>query len=728
MQGATTLAYEPLPAPTRLRFGADLPDPKFRAPVMRAGAVRRAGLLGRLEQESDRPLILLSAPAGYGKTTFLTQWAQEYGWPCAWLTLDGADADPGVLLDSITHAMTAIGAEPGLRRSFGLILDDAHVLPAAVLRDAVLDILGWLPAGSQLAVSSRCEPALALGRMRAEGVLSEVHSEDLSMSLGEATDALRRSGSGPRLTRARTLVHRAEGWPVALALAGAWARSPESSGSGTRLSGDDHVFAEYFRAEILASLPKELVRFLTRSSVLERLSGSLCDAVLGCRRSAAVLAQLARLNVPLCPLDSRHEWYRLQGLFREMLQTELRRSEPEVEAVLHRRAADWYRRAGDIDRALDHTTGAEDLNGTGELLWENLLAFLGRGRNDVVQRWLSGVSVEGFSGSARLALAAAHSNLSLGRVAVAEQWARYGAVRMSHVPEESGEAERAAVLIVDAWGARAGASNMGRAAAEAYDLLSDDSPWRASCCFLRGTAALLTGDEAEAERRLEEGAVRGAVLAPDAASLCLAQLAVAAGERDQMEAAADLAERARVVVAEHGLGATPASALVFAVGALAAMREGRVDEATAAAARCQTLLDPLDDSRAWFGAETRILLARVSLALGHVSAAREQLADASRLARRTADVVVFGRWFAAAWDQFDARAENALTGVGLLTNAELRVLRFLPTHYSFHEIAQRLHVSSNTVKTHVHAVYRKLDACSRSEAVAHATSAGLLGG
>jgi LuxR family maltose regulon positive regulatory protein len=269
---------------------------------------------------------------------------------------------------------------------------------------------------------------------------------------------------------------------------------------------------------------------------------------------------------------------------------------------------------------------------------------------------------------------------------------------------------------------------MGQAASEAYALLPEDSPWRASCCLLRGTAALLTGDDPEAESWLQEGAARGAVLAPDTASLCLAQLAVVAAERAEMEVASDLAARARVVMAEHGRASTPASALVLAVCAAAAMRQGRVDEAKAATARGLTLLAQIDDSLAWFGAEVRIILARVSLALGHVATARELLADASPLARRMPDVVVFERWFTAAWAQFDEHAETALAGSALLTTAELRVLRFLPTHYSFHEIAQRLHVSSNTVKTHVHAVYRKLDASSRSEAVAHATRAGLIGG
>jgi LuxR family maltose regulon positive regulatory protein len=728
MAAATTLGAEALrPAPARLRHGVDLPGQKFRSPKPGRRSVRRSDLLARLEQQSDRPLILLRAPAGYGKTTLLTQWTQENERPCAWVTVDDPDADAGVLADLIAHALTASGIKLGREGGFALILDDAHVVAPAVLRETVLDVLGWLPERAQLAVSSRCEPALALGRMRAGAEIIELDIDDLSMSPVEAAEALRQAGVDPVLTPVQTLVHRAEGWPAALVLATAWARRAQESEAMHALGGDDHLFSDYFGVELLASLPPQMLRFLSQSSVLDRLSGPLCDEVLGCERSGAMLAELARRNVPLRALDPRHEWYCLHGLFREMLQTHLRRSEPEIAPLLHRRAAAWYRQAGDVDRSLDHAAAAGDLDATGELLWENLRGFLGEGRNHMVQQWLSAVAVERFTGSARLALAAAHSQLALGRVAVAEQWARSAAARLAEAPGHIKEPERAGVLIVDAWAARGGAAKMGRDASQAYELLPDDSPWRASCCLLRGTAALLTGGEGEADLWLQEGAVRGAVLAPDTASLCLAQLSVVAAERVQMQLAADFALRARVLMADHGLSSMPASALVFAVCAAAAMREGRVDEAKAATARCLTLLDQTDDAMAWFGAEARILLARVSLALGHVATARELLAEASPLARRTADAVIFERWFTAAWGQFDERAETALAGVALLTTAELRVLRFLPTHYSFQEIAQRLHVSSNTVKTHVHAVYRKLDASSRSQAVAHATRAGLLG-
>jgi LuxR family maltose regulon positive regulatory protein len=716
------------PAPTPLRFAFDRVDPKFTAPTARPDSVRRDRLLGRLEQERHRPLILLTAPAGYGKTTLLAQWVAESRRPCAWVTLDRADDDPETLAASIESALEAAGVAPGVQSSWALALDDAQVVSPDTLNAAVLRILDWLPEQSQLAVASRREPALPLGRMRADRRLLAFSSSDLSMSAIEAASLLTRAGLDPGLEPMQMLVSRSDGWPVALELAtNVWTQHAELA-DPTHLRGDDHVFAEYFRAELLASLPPATRRFLLRSSILGRLSGPACDAVLEGRRSSQVLAELARTNVPLQPVDSSHDSFRLHGLFREMLQTELRRSDPELFVLLHRRASEWYGRAGDVERAIDHARSADDLGRVGDLLWRYLHRFLGEGRNQLVQAWLRGVDTERAAGCAPLALVAAHSGLALGNVTVAERWARSADVCLSTAAGERPTSARAGVLLIEAWAARSGVAGMGEVAAQAYALLPDDDPWRANCCLLRGSSALLTGDRTTAERLLEEGACRGDQQAPDAAALCLAQLAVCAAERGDQVAAAEFAGSARSMVESHGLSTTPSSVLVLAVCAASAMREGRIDEAKAAASECEGLLAELDDSLAWLSAETRILIARVSIGLGHVARARELLADASRLARRTPDVVVFERWFDDAWGQFDERAETTLAGMGSLTTAELRVLRFLPTHYPFHEIAQRLHVSSNTVKTHVHAVYRKLDASSRSEAVATATRAGLLGG
>ena len=163
--------------------------------------------------------MLLTAPAGYGKTTLLGQWASESDRPCAWVTLDPADGDPDRLVESISNALDTIGVAPGLRRSFALVLDDAHVLGNDALSTVLLRILDWLPEGSQLAVATQSEPALPLGRMRAERRLLDFSSEDLSMSAIEAASLLMQAGLDPELESTQTLVRRSEGWPVALELA-----------------------------------------------------------------------------------------------------------------------------------------------------------------------------------------------------------------------------------------------------------------------------------------------------------------------------------------------------------------------------------------------------------------------------------------------------------------------------------------------------------------------------
>ena len=198
-------------------------------------------------------------------------------------------------------------------------------------------------------------------------------------------------------------------------------------------------------------------------------------------------------------------------------------------------------------------------------------------------------------------------------------------------------------------------------------------------------------------------------------------------ERQDWELAAELTDRSMLVLDEWGLGQEPISALVFAAAAASRAHHGRIDEAKSHARRGSDLLAALGDFSQWYGAETRILLAYASLWLADVVAARTLLAEASRCARKLPDAVTFTNWFNQAWAHMDTLAETSLSGPSSLTIAELRILRFLPSHRSFREIASQLNVSANTVKTQAHAVYRKLGAASRSEAVANALEAGLLG-
>ena len=269
---------------------------------------------------------------------------------------------------------------------------------------------------------------------------------------------------------------------------------------------------------------------------------------------------------------------------------------------------------------------------------------------------------------------------------------------------------------------------MRREAARASALEEEDSPWRAVFSLLQGVAEHLTGDPGQAREHLQDGVLRSSLAAPPVETLCLSQLAMIAVEEGDWDQGADLIARAVGLLERLELDSYPTSALTFAISADVRAQVGHVDEGKRHARRAAYLLAQLGDFIPWYEAETRIALARAALRLADIRAARALLAEASQLARRVPDAVVFGGWLDDTWGLLDSAATSALAGPATLTIAELRILRFLPTHLSFREIGGRLHVSTNTVKTQAHAVYRKLEVSSRSGAVARATEIGLLDG
>jgi len=689
--------------------------------------VRRAALVRRLSRERDATLAVIVAPPGYGKSNLLQEWAEHDEREFVWLTpasLDIADAE------ATTRSILADAeAQADGERGIVVVLDDAHQASTDAVRGVLGPLLEEMPAGSMVVVSSRTEPPLPLGRLRARRALIEVRVEDLAMMPAEASILLRQVGLELDFTALQMLVSRTEGWPAGLYLSALSLRKEvDVAGALGRLRGDDHSLAEYFRDEVLSSLPREETEFAVRTSVLDELSGPVCDAVLERTGSGRLLARLERATSLLRPLDPAHERYRWHGLFREALGAELRRTAPELVRTLHERASLWCEAHGDLDRAISHAVDAHDPVRTGDLLWATIVGYVAGGRNAIVQEWLAGFTRDELAGHAPLALAAAYSFVAAGHAAEARHLAASAAAAVERSPRSGGAASMPAGLAgLDALVARDGVGGMEEAAARACELASQDSPWRPVCLFLHGTATHLTGDRAAAAPMLEEAADLAAATAPSVTSLSLAQTAMIAIEQEDWETAAELTDRAGSVIEEHGLTEYPISALAFAAAAAVRAHHGRVDEAKRDLRSGIDLLTQLDDFIPWYGAEARILLAHASLWLADVVGARTLLAEASRLARRTPGAVIFERWFDDAWAHMDALAETSLAGPSSLTIAELRILRFLPSHRSFREIAAQLGVSANTVKTQAHAVYRKLGAASRSEAVMRASDAGLLG-
>jgi LuxR family maltose regulon positive regulatory protein len=678
--------------------------------------VSRERVVARLAAARDVPLALLVAPAGYGKTAVLAEWSEADERPFAWVTLESADDDPVRLLSSIAAALDEVesvglellGARAApvdvlgerlarsfaARRPFVLVLDDTHVVRAPAAFAAVEVLVDHLPAGSQLAIASRAQPAaLPVGRLRAHRRLVELGPRDLEMSLDEAAAVL--DGLDLRESDVDLLLQRTEGWPAGLYLAALSLRDePDRARALARFAGDDRLVADYMRDELLAEQPRDRVSFLTRTSVLGDLSGPLCDAVLARPGSGRTLLELSRSNLMLVPLDRADDRYRYHGLFAEMLQAELRRREPEWEAELHRRASAWHAARGEVGRAVEHAIAADEVRGAGELVWRVAADEVMTGGHVRLRDWLARFTAAEIAAHPALALSAATSQLATGDRDMVEHWC---AAAEHGLHAEDDPTDLAIVDLLRALVAPGGVGPMRAAATSAADRLADDVPWQALCCLLRGVADHLSGDATGGRAHLEEGARRAAVSAPVVQVLCLAALGILALDRDDVDSAELCIARARRQVDRVGLGDYPTCALVFAASALDRAQRGRVDDARRDLRDGIRLLDLLGDFAPWYEAETRVLLARAALRLGDVVAARSLLADAGRIARRTPDATVLAGWLEAAAERVESFSAATIVGPSALTTAELRVLRLLPTHFSFREIASKLHVSANTI-------------------------------
>lgn len=712
--------------------------------------VPRERLVRRLLDAREVPVALLVAPAGYGKSTLLSEWALREDRPFAWVTLEAADNDPTTLLSAIALALDAVepvgwevfealssqrsdAATVALQRlarvlggrelSCVLALDDVHVLTAPASRRAVIAIGQTLLPHSQLALAGRSDVGLPVGRMRAQGRSLELRAEQFAMTRSEAAGLLDQAGIELTADEVLSLVRRTEGWPAGLYLAALSLRGRNGDRPDVKeFAGDDRFVSEYVREEFLASLPAEELEFLMRTSVLERLSASLCDAVLQCDGSASMLVRLARSNVMLVPLDRTDTSYRYNELFGDALRAELRRREPDRKAGLHRRASDWCEEHGDAWGAVDHAIEARDLERAGRLLWGSLLQQVGRENDTAIRGRLGRFTEEELSGSPILALAAAGSCLAAGGLYEAERWTALagGAAEETDIVEAGLAVMRAAI-------GQQGVTQMSSDASRARALLAEVSSWHPVCLFLEGVARHLVGDRARARELLQEGAHRAAVSAPVFQALCLAQMALLEMEEGDHERAMILSSRAGAQVKRCRLEQCPLMAMVMAVSAAVRAERGRVDEARVDLRHALELLAEITDPSPWYEIECRILLARATLRLNGLTAASELLDAAAPALRRTPDGGVLAEWFGDARAQVELALDATAEVDWSLTTAELRVLRYLPSHLSFRQIAERLFVSPNTVKTHARGIYRKLGVTCRGGAVECARTAGLVG-
>ena len=627
------------------------------------------------------------------------------------------DNDPARLSGSVDRALSRVDRG----KPFVLVIDDLHVLHRRAPHDALVALANDLPEAATLAMASRATPPLPLARLRSERMITELGPGELAMTRREAAALFKAAGHDLDHDAIDTAMRRTEGWPASLALAVLFLADRSPASVLDRFSGEDRLVAQYLREEVLSDLASEDVEFMRRTSLADTLTAPLCDSLLHRPGSAAVIERLASAGL-VVPLDRTDDRYRYRRPLGEMLHAELRKNEPVLAQEIHRRAGAWHDQAGDVDRAIRHALLAGDVTMAGAAACRGAARAITQGQAATVARRLACFTDEQIARSPMLALTAAGCQLSRGRGDVAGHWVltAAGAACAAQAPAECGISLLRAVL------ARDGLAAARQEAAWAYALLPDASPWRALAALVEGTASYLAGDPDEATRRLEDGACRAAVALPAVHALCLAQLAVLAHAREDDQRAAELSRRARAQVEGYGLAEDATVALVFATSALARADRGSTDAANDDLERGSRLYRRLTDFPHWYEAEVGILLARAAVRLGDVDGACGMLAEAERrLDRSPESILLFDqiRETRAHIEAFHASGPEAAS----LTPAELRVLQFLPSHLSFREIAERSFVSTHTIKSQANAVYRKLGARCRSDAVVRARGCGLLG-
>jgi LuxR family maltose regulon positive regulatory protein len=447
-----TMAEPPATTPSAATAAPDaLLATKLHVPRTRPGFVVRPRLADRLAPAHEGELTLVCAPAGFGKTALLADWARGGQRPVAWLSLDEADNDPvrfwrhaAAALDGVrpgiadrVAALLGGGLQPtsfeavvttlvnelaGVTEEVVLVLDDYHLIQAPQVHQSVELLLAHLPACLRLVLASRANPPLPLARLRARGQLAELRERDLRFTPTEAA-ALLRAAAGPKLPEAAVaaLADRTEGWVAGLQLA---ALSLQGRGDIAAFvagfSGSHRYVLDYLAEEVLDRQPQRLRTFLLETSVLERLSGPLCDVVTGRADSQQVLEQVERANLFLLPLDEVRGWWRYHHLFADLLRGRLQQQQPERLPELHRAAAGWSQQHGLVDDAVRHALAAGDAAWAARLIEQHFDAMLWRSEDVTFRRWLQALPAELVRSRPRLCLAQAHGALLSGRLEAVE--------------------------------------------------------------------------------------------------------------------------------------------------------------------------------------------------------------------------------------------------------------------------------------------------------------------
>jgi LuxR family maltose regulon positive regulatory protein len=736
--------------------------PKLRAPSPRPEQLARPQLLGLLERAPDTKISLISAPAGYGKTTLLAQWlhAEEGSLPFGWISLDEQDNDPVRMWMHIVEALRQVepdenfGADalmglssvgrnlaeitlPMLINEFAelphrvvVVLDDYQFITEDRCHESVAYLLEHLPENVHLVVASRSDPPLPLGRLRARGEMNEIRTEQLAFSEEEATYLLNekmRLGVSP--DDLSVLLEHTEGWPAGLYLAALSLRNREDKHDFiASFGGSNRYIVDLLGEEVMASLSEEVREFLLKTSVLRRMTGSLCDAVVGREGSGNVLRELARSNLFVVSLDGQGEWYRYHQLFSEFLFYELVSSRPDLVPILRSRASRWMEDVGFIDSAVRHAIAAEDYERAGLLVAHHWYSYVLTGQTRTVEDWLK-LLPEGLTKhDPALLLVSAWIYTLSGRSEEAERLLAIAEKNSSEGPLPDGTASvEAGVATLRAVFGIGGVQSTLEAAQRAAALNPErTSPQAALIRFGLGSSLYLTGETSSARQEFEETLELTESGQPLLKMVSLSYLSIVASDEGHLEEAESLAREAQVLVGRFGLQGVPQSSWAPLALGYSLAKRGDLVEARTALEDSLSIRRRLPGLSPWPTLIGLLALAPVHASLGDRGGARELLAEARTILERNPDAGFFPE-----------RLESQERGLRKtkrrdgslheeLTERELDVLRLLIGDSTTRQIAQSLYVAPSTVRTQVKSIYRKLGVSSRREAVEEANARGLI--
>lgn len=727
------------------------PDPNAGG-LLPLRAVTRTAVLDRLEAGPAAPLVVVTGPAGYGKSTLILQYGERFG-RHAYLRLTSNHDDPSVLMQDLADVVSQFeelrgkrlrvtdrSLEPGLlaaarlaealsmlRRPAVLLLDDVHLLRNRSAVDALTVLIESLPAKLSIVAAGHDASALRLARLRAADRLLEIGEEELAFGADEIAELAAVLQVDISDEDTATIMAQTHGWPVAVSLLMHSLTKRDAAARSRPESLVVSTVGEYIRTELVEPLDDERRSWLLRSAFLEEMNGPLCDVALQTTGSAALLREFDRSSLLVSEVAGEPGHFRYHPLLRTLLCTELDVAMPGERAAIAARATHWYHERGESLPALHYARASGDRDLTARLVSMHVWPLHWAGRINTLEQWVGWFAMDGVREHyPAVAVLAGFLFAIDGQRHEAERWLSIAEHSAERGPLWDGSSPDAWVAMLRGMMAMAGPKGLAADERVAESGMRYESPFMPGVRLLGTVASLMAGRHEQARRRAREAAElsesRGAWPGFAMSTAIQARLALRAGHQREAHVLIERAlDRLRVV----GMTDYVLVCHVHALAARLALTSHSREQARHHLTHIQRLRPLMTAAVPWYAVLVRLDSIEALIALGDAAAARTLMREIDSISQLRPDMGALGDEAAALRARL-AAIEDGGAAQGTLTAAELRVLQYLPTHLTFGEIAERLYVSPHTVKSQAVAIYGKLGVSSRRGAIETAVTYGLL--